>query len=214
MNTLSKIISTGILLAFLTSSQNVYAETSIEDTTKDLFEVGAAMYLQGMLHEIGHTVIAYQLNAESSKMDFFTTQNGNFFLGLNTVSGIQEKSWVSYRMGGFVFSNMTYELALDSYRRNPNKFSKTLALMSATDFFRYSVFAFALGNENVDEYDPAYVGKKTGFGKEAIILSSLAQTLLNVYRLYSEDDTVIPFISFSGNQVSNSVQFGFTVKLP
>ncbi|MFQ5560592.1 MAG: hypothetical protein ACE5FU_08420 [Nitrospinota bacterium] len=212
MKTVKKILEATLFMSalFLTPPAGAF---EYKTGASNALQVGAAVYIQGMMHELGHNVIAYQLEATSSKMEFFTNKNGNFFLGLNTASGIKEDSWVSYRMGGFVFSNITFEIALSSYRKNPTLFSKTLAIMSATDFFRYSAFAFGLGHDDVEEYDPAYVSKKSGFSKEALLLGSLTQALVNVYRLYSENDAVIPFIEFSGDHINNSVLFGFRIKL-
>lgn len=167
-------------------------------------EVGAAYLTNLFIHEIGHKAVADRAGAEGNRLNFLTNKNGQFFLGLSSVDKISDNSQFPYRLGGEVFADLTFEAALQGYRKNPNTFNKSLLLASGTDSLWYCIYSFYLTKEN--EYlDPVGISKQTGLSKEKILSIALAKTAMNAYRVYSGKDTVIPM--FYADKNSAGLEF-------
>ena len=74
---------------------------------KDPVEIGLAYTTHLFLHEVGHQVVADQVDAENSRMDFLTRRDGNFYMGLSTYQSIPEESKLPYAVGGEWMSGFT-----------------------------------------------------------------------------------------------------------
>ncbi len=93
-------------------------------------DVGAALTTHVLLHEFGHHVVADHVEATGAKLNFLTSKNGQFFLASSTVDSIDERSRLPYNMGGEWAADLTFEFALNSYRRNPDLYNKSLLFLA------------------------------------------------------------------------------------
>ncbi len=109
-----------------------------------------------------------------------------------------------YAMGGEFFADLTFEHALRDYRNNPNSFNKSLLITSGADFAWYCFYAFYVSNDN-PSYDPITISKETGLSRDTLFSLALAKTLINVYRIYSGNDRVVPY--FKVDKYSTSLNF-------
>ncbi len=137
-------------------------------------------------------MVADYVGAESNSLAYLVSKDGQFFLGLSSVSGIDSRSRLPYSMGGEVAADFSFEYALSSYRRNPTLYNRALMLFSGTDLLRYTIYAFLLSDEH-DALDPIAVTKYSGASKEALLSVAVVKTMLNAYRIYSGNDAVIPY---------------------
>jgi hypothetical protein len=107
-------------------------------------------------------------------------------------------------MGGEFFADLTFEHALRDYRSNPNSYNKTLLITSGADFVWYCLYAFYLSGGN-SAYDPITISEETGLSHDTLFSIALAKTLINGYRVYSGNDTLVPY--FRVDRYSTSLNF-------
>jgi hypothetical protein len=107
-------------------------------------------------------------------------------------------------MGGEFFADLTFEHALKSFRHNPNTYNKALLVTSGADFAWYCLYAFYLSGPN-PSYDPITISEETGISRNALFSIALAKTLINVYRVYTGNDTLVPY--FRVDKYSTSLNF-------
>lgn len=157
-------------------------------------QITAAFLTTFAAHELGHAVVADYVGAGGARMNFLTTQNGNFFLGSTTYNRLNDDEKLPLSMGGAVASDITFEHALQSYRKNPNMYNKSLLFFSGVDFLWYSAYAFYLSDGN-SYYDPVAVSEHSGLSKNTIFTVALAKVVMNAYRVYSGQDRVIPYFT-------------------
>jgi hypothetical protein len=119
----------------------------------DPLEIGLAFVTNLAIHESGHVLVAEGVGADKATFKFFGEENGSFFLGLSTATGIPDESVLPYRLGGEIAASYTFELALQSFRREPTTYNRSLLFFSGTDFFWYTVFGFIWRRED-DRCDP------------------------------------------------------------
>ena len=160
----------------------------------EVTQIAAAFITTFAAHELGHAVVADYVGAGGARMNFLTTQNGNFFLGSTTYNRLNDKEKLPLSMGGAVASDITFEHALQSYRKNPNLYNKSLLFFSGMDFLWYSAYALYLGDGN-SYYDPVAVSEQSGLSKNTIFTVALAKAVMNAYRVYSGQDRVIPYFT-------------------
>ena len=91
-------------------------------------------------------------------------------------------------MAGF-----TFEYALESYRRNPTTYNKSLMFFSGADFFFYTLLGNYIHPDN-DMYYTNLIRQETGLSKGALLSLVTAKTLLNTYGVFNESATVTPII--------------------
>jgi hypothetical protein len=113
-------------------------------------------------------------------------------------------------MGGEFFADLTFEHALQDYRKKPNAYNRYLLLYSGTDFLWYCFYAFYLSNDN-PSYDPITISKETGISREMLFSIALAKTLLNAYRIYSGQDKVIPYFTVNKYSASLNIMIPFEI---
>ncbi len=170
----------------------------------DVIQIGAAFLTNLAIHEFGHEVVANYVGAEGSRLNFFKKSGGDFFLGTSSVDNIDERSVLPYTMGGEFFVDLTFEHALRDYRNNPNSYNKSLLITSGTDFLWYCFYAFYVSGDN-PSYDPITISERTGLSRDTLFSIALAKTLINAYRVYSGNDTVVPY--FKVDRYSTSLNF-------
>ena len=170
----------------------------------DVIQMGAAFLTNLAVHEFGHEVVADYVGAEGSSLNFFQKSGGDFFLGTSSVENIDERSVLPYVMGGEFFADLTFEHALRDYRSNPNSYNKTLLITSGADFVWYCLYAFYLSGGN-SAYDPITISEETGLSHDTLFSIALAKTLINGYRVYSGNDTLVPY--FRVDRYSTSLNF-------
>jgi hypothetical protein len=159
-------------------------------------DIGLAFLTNLAVHESGHVMIAEGVGADKATLKFFGEDDGVYFLGLSTASGIPDDAVLSYRMGGEIASSYTFEFALRSFRRQPTVYNSALVFFSGTDFFWYSVFAFYLSPREDDRYDPVGVHESTGFSRGTIVAAASTQLVANAWRVFSGTDVVVPSFSY------------------
>lgn len=156
----------------------------------------AGCMTSGVVHELGHYVVANQVGTGKNKIYFLKKdKDGSFFLGLNLVSKIDERDRLQHTMAGIAASDYLFELTLDSYRRNPLSrsrwYKKGVMFCSGSDLLKYSLFTYTMNMEN-KYYDPVGIAEQTGLSKEWIIGIGAAQAFLNLIRIKSGRDALIP----------------------
>lgn len=174
----------------------------------DVFQFGSAFMTSLVAHELGHEVVANNVGARGSQMNFFTNQDGNFFLGTSTVEEIDANSRLPYHMGGEFFADITFEHALKSYRENPTTYNKTLMFFSGMDFTWYCMYAFYLADDH-SHYDPVSVQEETGLSRDTIFSIALAKTMINAYRVYSGQDRVVPYFTVDRHSANLNLAITF-----
>ncbi|MFZ5875935.1 MAG: hypothetical protein ACOYXU_05940 [Nitrospirota bacterium] len=159
-------------------------------------EVGLAFVTNLAVHESGHVLIAEGVGAQSASLKFFGEDNGSYFLGLSTASGLPEDAVLTYQLGGEIAASYTFELALHGYRRHPTAYNRALLFFSGTDFFWYTLYAFYLAPEENAFYDPVGIRESTGFSRGVIVAAAATQLAANAWRVASGTDRVVPSFSF------------------
>lgn len=175
----------------------------------DFFQAGTAYMTHIVAHETGHNAMAHMAGAEDVRMGFFQQQSGNFFVGVSSVGEIEKKSLLPFRAAGLVASSHTFDLALLSYRAQPTTYNKALLFFSGTDFLWYSVWSFYINESDDPSYDPVGISQGTGLSSEAILSVALVQTALNAFRLYSGDDTYIPYVAVDEERMNMGLRIRF-----
>lgn len=176
---------------------------------KDIPLIGLAFLTNLGIHETGHYVIANQSGADGNKLDFFTKENNSFFLGLSTVTEIENKSKPGYHLAGEVASNYTFELALRKYRENKTTYNRALMFFSMTDFLWYSTYAFYVAPEKNPKFDPIGISETTGIDRDNIFLVALAHTSLNALRVVTGEDRVIPYYMLDRHFIGFGIKGSF-----
>ena len=167
----------------------------------DLAQVAAAYFTTLAVHESGHALIADQIGGEGISIRFFAEEDHHFALGLTEVKKLNHRSTLPFAMGGEIASSLNFEYALQSYRKQPTTYNRSLLLFSGTDFLWYTVYAFYM-NGGSSHSDPLIVQQETGLSREAILGVALTQSLLNFYRVTSGKDTIIPYFTYDRYSVN------------
>ncbi len=203
------------MLILISSPSYTSAFENFEDVVevvKDAASIGTAFLTELFAHEMGHYFIAESLGARKNDIYFFSKRDDNLYLGLNIVEGLDKDSRLSHSMGGELFASITFEAALQSYRKKPTSYNKALLFFSGTDFLRYSIFSFYLAKNPAPEYDPISIRNASGVSTETIMFCALTQAGINTYRVISGNDTLVPYISFKKDFVGdNTIFIGDTV---
>lgn len=177
-------------------------------TVSNIMQIGAAFLTNLAVHEFGHEVVANYVDAEGSELNFFKKSGGDFFLGTSHVDKIDDRSMLSYTMGGEFFADLTFEHALKSYRNSPTSYNKSLLLTSGTDFLWYCLYAFYIVDDN-PSYDPIAISGETGISRDMLFSVALAKTMINAYRIYSGHDAVVPYFKVDRHSASLNIMIPF-----
>lgn len=175
---------------------------------KDVPAVGLAFLTNLGIHEAGHYVIADQSGAEGNHLNFFTRDRNSFFLGLSTVTEIDERARPSYHLAGEVAASYTFEMALKRYREKDTVYNRSLLFFSMTDFLWYTVYAFYLSPHENEKFDPIGLSDSTRISRDTIFLVALTQSSLNAVRVITKQDRLIPHF------ILDRYFVGFSVKVP
>lgn len=176
---------------------------------KDIPIVGIAFLTNLGIHETGHYLIANQAGAEGNTLNFFTKDKNSFFLGLSTVTKIDNKAKPAYHLAGEVASSYTFELALRKYRESDTTYNRALMFFSMTDFLWYTTYAFYVSPYKNSKFDPIGISNTTGIDRDKIFLVALAHTSLNALRAYTGEDRVIPYYMLDRNFIGFGVKVSF-----
>ena len=174
----------------------------------DVLDIGAAYFAHLYLHELGHQIVADDVNASNHEMQFLTNKGGKFYLGLSTYDSIPEESRLPYAVGGDRMSGWTFEYALQSYRQEPSTFNMALMAFSCFDFLGYTLLANYVDEDNT-MYDPNLIRELTGGSKELILGMVLAKTLTNAYRIIDDDFNLVPTIGATERSASLLFKINF-----
>jgi len=173
-----------------------------------VFDIGAAFATNVIIHELGHDIVADYVGAEGSSLGFLQSKNGQFFLASSTVRTIDASARLPYSMGGEFAADFTFEYALSSYRTNPTLYNKSLMFFSGTEMLWYSIYAFYLSSGH-DNLDPIAITRYGGISRETVLSVALAKTIMNAYRIYTGEDTVIPHFTVSDDSVTLNLTIAF-----
>ena len=193
------------------SSRSRGFDMDVPTSLSEVFIIGTAFLTNLFAHEFGHEVVAQHVGATGTELNFFKKMNGQFFLGTSVVDNIADESILPYTMGGEFFADLTFEHALQDYRQSPNLYNKALLLSSGLDFAWYCLYAFYVGNES-PSYDPITISKETGISRDMLFSVVVAKTMINAYRVYSGNDTVIPYFTVDKNSAMLNIAFPFEIK--
>lgn len=176
-------------------------------TPEELIKFSSAFFTNLAVHEYGHAIVGSSVGGEGISVTFFSKQKNNLFLGYTSTKKLEDKAYPSFALGGEIGANLSFEYALQSYRKNPTTYNKALLFFSGTDFLWYSLYTFYLNNDNPDA-DPNILVKETGINKDMILSIAMTQSLLNGYRVVSGKDRVVPYFTYNKDSI------GFHVKVP
>ncbi len=174
---------------------------------ENLIQFGTAFVTNLTAHEYGHAIVGNSVGAEGISVTFFAKEKNNLFLGYTSMRKIDEKAYPTFALGGEIGANMSFEYALQSYRKRPTTYNKALLFFSGTDFLWYSLHTFYVNKDNPDA-DPNILQKETGVSKDIILSIAVTQSLLNGYRVISGKDTIVPYFTFDRSSI------GFHLKVP
>lgn len=199
-----------VLIAAAMAALNLLAVQSalaLDIRPGNLLQISTAFVTNLSAHEYGHAIIGNSVGAEGISITFFSREKNNLFLGYTSIKRIDDKAFPSFALGGEIGANMSFEYALQSFRKRPTIYNKSLLFFSGTDFLWYSLYTFYINKDNPDA-DPNILHKETGISKDIIISVAVAQSVLNSYRVISGKDRVIPYLIVDRNSI------GFRVKIP
>jgi hypothetical protein len=99
-NNPAKIVSS-ISRSFSVREPGAHSSFRIEvpSTPADIVMLGAAFLTNLAFHEVGHEVVAHHVGASGSRLEFFQTRHGQFFLGTSSVEDIDNDSIMPYTIG-------------------------------------------------------------------------------------------------------------------
>jgi len=172
-------------------------------------QIGIAALTNLATHELGHVVVADSVGAEGVNMNFMQTNGGNFSLGSVSSTSMPDESRISFAMGGEVFADYTFEYALQSYRKRPSLYNRSVMFLSGTDLLRYTIYAFYIAGPQEDLHDPVVFANEAGLSREAVLGIAIAKTMMNAYRIYSGDDSFIPYFTTDRDSVTLNVKVRF-----
>jgi len=175
----------------------------------DPLAIGLAFVTNLAIHESGHILVAEGVGADKATFKFFGEENGSFFLGLSTATGIPDESLLPYRLGGEIAASYTFELTLQSYRREPTTYNQALLFFSGTDFFWYTMFAYYLAPREDARYDPVGIRESTGFSRGVVLAAAATQLATNAWRVMSATDVVAPSFSYDQRSAVFNLTFRF-----
>lgn len=199
-----KVLIPAVMVLNLMAVQPAFA---FDIRPENLIEIGKAFVTNLTVHEYGHAIVGNSVGAEGVSVTFFSKEKNNLFLGYTTMKRIDDKAYPSFALGGEIGANMSFEFALQSFRREPTTYNKALLFFNGTDFLWYSLYTFFVNKDNPDA-DPNIIQKETGVSKEVILSIAVTQSILNGYRVISGTDRVIPYFTFDRNSI------GFHTKVP
>jgi hypothetical protein len=210
-NSPDKIV-TSISHTFSVRKRYSHSSFKIEmpSTPADIVMFGAAFLTNLVVHEVGHEVVAHHVGAKGSRLDFFQTRNDQFFLGTSSVEDIESESILPYTMGGEFFADLTFEHALQDYRKKPTMYNQALLLSSGIDFAFYCFYAF-YASEDHPEFDPVTISEETGLSRDHLFTIVLAKTMINAYRVYSGEDRVIPYFTVDKHSAMLNLDIPFEI---
>jgi hypothetical protein len=113
-------------------------------------------------------------------------------------------------MGGEFFADLTFEHALQDYRKKPTMFNQALLLSSGIDFAFYCFYAF-YASEDHPEFDPVTISEETGLSRDHLFSIVLAKTMINAYRVYSGEDRVIPYFTVDKHSAMLNLDIPFEI---
>jgi hypothetical protein len=175
---------------------------------EDLCSIGAAYTTHLVLHEMGHQIVAQEVGAVDSKVQFFTNRGGGLYLALSTYEDIPEKSKLPYALGGERMSGFTFDYALKSYRAKPTTYNKALMFFSSFDFLAYTVISNYI-KDDTSMYDPNLVRKETGCSKGLLLGLVLGKSLVNAYRVMHPEANFAPVIWLDNKSAALLLRFPF-----
>lgn len=198
-------------LVFAVSLVSVLIATPTTHAAKpsDGLAIGMAFLTNLAIHESAHYIVADQAGADGNKLQFFSGEGGSFFLGLSTVTAIDNRSKLSYNLAGEVATSYTFEWALQQYREDPTLYNKALIFFSGTDFLWYSLYSFYLSAERNPMFDPIGIAEDTGLDKDVIFGIALTQFSLNVLRVATGEDRIVPYFTLDPHQAGFGLRFQF-----
>lgn len=159
----------------------------------DLVDIGMAYMTHLYLHELGHQVVADEVEADNHEIQFLKQDKGQYYLGLSTYDKIPEKSKLAYAVGGDRMAGLTFEYGLASYRERPTTFNKALIFFTTVDFVGYTLLSnYVHSGDNM--YDPNLIRSETGMSKELLLGMVVTKALVNSYRFVSGSDRLTPEI--------------------
>jgi hypothetical protein len=203
------MILAGLFLVIFFTPQNRAAYAlDLMESAKDVVAIGAAYTTHLFFHELGHQVVADEVGADSHRMNFFTSKNGKFYLGLSTYKDIPEESKLSYAVGGERMASLTFEFGLQSYRQQPTTFNKTLMFLSGINFLAYTVLSNYISPYD-EMYDPNLIRAETGFSKGWLLSMVTVKSLLNAYRVMDEDADFMPMVWTDKKSAGLAIRFEF-----
>jgi hypothetical protein len=159
----------------------------------DMVDIGMAYMTHLYLHELGHQVIADEVDAENHQIQFLKQEKGQYYLGLSTYDKIPEKSKLPYAVGGDRMAGLTFEYGLASYREKPTTYNKALIFFTTVDFVGYTLLSNYVHSED-NMYDPNLIREETGIDKELLLGMVMTKAMINAYRFVSGDDRLTPEI--------------------
>lgn len=200
-----KLVLSIIIMTALMAAHPVKA---YESGIIDIIQIGTAFATNLTVHEYGHAIVGSSVGAEGISVSFLSKRKNNLFLGYTSTSKIDDAAYPSFALGGEIGVNMSFEYALNRFRKEPSTYNKALLFFSGTDFLWYSVYAYYFNEDNLDS-DPNILHRETGISKDAIMAAAVTQSVLNSYRVYSASDTVVPYLTFNKDAIGFHVKVSF-----
>jgi hypothetical protein len=195
------------LLSLITFGKRAFA-FDLKEAVEDSVSVVLAYTTHLFLHELGHQLVADEVGAEATQMDFFKFKNGNFYPGLSTYKNMPNESKLPYAAAGERMAGFTFEYAFESYRNTPTAFNKALLFFSGADFLLYTVLGNYVFPDN-KMYDPNIIREESGCSKEALLGIVLAKSLINTYRVVNKEVNFIPQLNMNRSSASLSIRINF-----
>lgn len=203
-----KVLLTVLMVLTLTGTPWAIQPAQASDiAVEDLLHIGTAFFTNLTAHEYGHAIVGNSVGAEGVSVTFFAKEKNNLFLGYTSIRRIDDKAFPSFALGGEIGASVSFEYALQRFRRQPTTYNKALLFFSGTDFLWYSLYTFYVNKDNPDA-DPNILHKETGISKDIILSLALTQSLLNGYRVVSGKDRIVPYFTFDNRSI------GFHLKVP
>jgi len=154
-------------------------------------------------HELGHIAAARFYDAENIDMKL------SYGVPSSVVCNIEKDNIPAFALSGEVGADLCFELAFSQYKEEETTLNKSILFFAGTDFIRYCIYNFWFDKDNPTA-DPTIIHDETGISKEMIFSLVLTKSLLNVYRVKSKNNRIVPYFSYDENKyIKISLAYNF-----
>ena len=171
-----------IILVFLLTTPIISHAGWINKTAQITLAYGTNL----LVHESGHYLYAKYYDMDPS-WQFISKHDGEIFIGYTTVNDIPDARQLGFGAAGEIASSTLFELALNSYRKEPTTYNKSLIYITNYYFLIYTIYAFSFHDDNIGN-DPVRIRKALNINELEFLSLIVLKVLFNQKRISSKSN--------------------------